>query len=118
MGHTFKNGSHFQKWVTLTKRDHSYKKSVVVLLVILLCHVLSNIFAFIQISFRKRIPPNITITALFGFTLLPVLNSLFNSLIYAVRIRYFRVAFFQLLTRKSILQAEELEKEIFGPRQI
>ena len=51
-------------------------------------------------------------------TLLPVLNSLFNPLIYAVRIRYFRVAFIQLLSRKSISEAEELERAIFGPRQI
>ena len=47
-----------------------------------------------------------------------MLNSLFNPLIYAVRIRYFRVAFIQLLTRKTISQAEELERKIFGPRQI
>ena len=39
-------------------------------------------------------------------------------MIYAVRIRYFRVAFIQLLSRKTILQAEELERKIFGPKQI
>ena len=50
--------------------------------------------------------------------LFPVLNSLFNPLIYAVRIRSFRVAFLQLLSRKMIAQAEELERKIFGPRQI
>ena len=49
---------------------------------------------------------------------LPVLNSLINPLIYAVRMRYFRVAFIQLLSRKTISQAEELEKKIFGSRQI
>ena len=51
-------------------------------------------------------------------TLLPVLNSLFNPLIYAVRIRYFRVAFIQLLLRKTIAQAEQLERNIFGPKQV
>ena len=51
-------------------------------------------------------------------TLFPVLNSLFNPLIYAFRIRYFRVAFIQLLLRKTIAQAEQLEKNIFGPKQI
>ena len=49
---------------------------------------------------------------------MPVLNSLFNPLIYAVRIIYFRVAFIQLLSRKTISQAEELERKVFGPRQI
>ena len=52
------------------------------------------------------------------FTLLHALNSLFNPLIYAVRIRYFRVAFIQLLSRKTIAQAEQLEMNIFGPKQI
>ena len=42
-------------------------------------------------------------------TLLPVLNSLFNPPIYAVRIRYFRVAFIQLLARKTFAHAEQLE---------
>ena len=50
-------------------------------------------------------------------TLLPVLNSLFNPLIYAVRIRYFRVAFIQLLARKTFAQAEQLERNMFGRRQ-
>ena len=50
--------------------------------------------------------------------LMPVLNSLFNPLIYSVRIRYFRVAFIELLAKKTASQAEELERNIFGPRQI
>ena len=35
-----------------------------------------------------------------------------------MRLRYFRVAFIQLLSRKSIAEAEELERKFFGPRQI
>ena len=50
--------------------------------------------------------------------MLPILKSLFNPLIYTVRIRYFREAFIQLLSIKTIAQAEELERKIFGPRQI
>ena len=50
--------------------------------------------------------------------LIPVLNSLLNPLIYAVRIRYFRVAFIQLLSRKRTAEAEKLERKIFGLRQI
>ena len=57
------------------------------------------------------------IAALFACALLPVMNSLFNPLIYAFRIRYFRVAFIQLLARKTS-SAEDLDKKIFGPRQI
>jgi len=46
------------------------------------------------------------------------LNSFFNPLIYAVRIRYFRVAFIQLFSRRTLAQAEELEKRIFESRRI
>lgn len=35
-------------------------------------------------------------------------------MIYAVRIRHFRVAFIQLLSRKPNVQAEELERNMFG----
>ena len=43
-------------------------------------------------------------------SLLPVLNSLFNPLIYAVKIKYFRVAFKKLLSRKTIAQAQKPRK--------
>ena len=57
-------------------------------------------------------------TAIYLLLLIPVLNSLFNPLIYAVRIRHFRVAFIQLLSRKRTAEAEEVERKLFGPRQI
>jgi len=102
----------------LPKKKKAFYTTVIVLLVILLCYIPSNICALVLTSFKERIPPNITVTTLFSFTLLPVLNSLFNPLIYAFKIRSFGVAFIQLLSRKTIPQAEELEKKIFGPRQI
>ena len=47
-----------------------------------------------------------------------MLNSLLNPLIYTVRIRIFRVAFIQMLARKTFKQAEEIEQRIFGSNQI
>ena len=41
-------------------------------------------------------------------------NSLTNPLIYCIRLRQFRVAFIQLLFKKSLAQAEEYEKKVFG----
>ena len=87
-------------------------------LVVLLCYIPLNVCLVILLSFKNRISLNASHIALYIFTLLPVLNSLLNPLIYAVRIRYFRLAFIQLLLRKTSLQAEELEKKIFGPRRI
>ena len=68
--------------------------------------------------FKESIPIKLNYAVLGLVTLLPVLNSLFNPLIYAARIRYFRVALIQLLSQKTISQAEELERKIFGSRQI
>ena len=64
---------------------------------------------------KDSVAINVKRIMLHTLTILPVLNSLFNPLIYAVRIRYFRVAFIQLLLRKTIVQAEQLEMNIFGP---
>ena len=69
-------------------------------------------------SCSVKIPSNVGHIVLSVTTSLQALNSLFNLLIYAVRIRQFRVAFIQLLSRKTLAQAEELENRIFGSRQI
>ena len=99
------------------KNKKAFYTTTIVLLVIFLCYIPRR-FCLILISFNDRIPANVKHTANYLLGLLPVLNSLFNPLIYAVRIRYFRVAFIQLLSRKTIAQAEEFERKIFAPRQI
>ena len=101
----------------LLKNRKAFYTTLIVLVVILLCYFPTNICVVALISFKEKIPPNIMITALLVISLLPVLNSLFNPLIYAVRIRNFRVAFIQLLSRKTTAQAEELERKMFRPTQ-
>ena len=44
-----------------------------------------------------------------------LLNSLFNPIIYSVRIRQFRVAFIELICRTvNISETEEIEMRVFG----
>ena len=75
-------------------------------------------FFFVIVIVVDGIPIDVTLIMLQDLvSLLPVLNSLFNPLIYAVRIRNFRVAFIQLLLRKTIVQAEQLEKSMSGAKQ-
>ena len=102
----------------ILKNKKAFHTTTVVLLVIFLCHMPPNICFAIVASLKNIIPANAGHIAIYLFALLPVLNSLFNPLIYAVRIRHFRVAFIQLLARKTIAQAEELERYIFGPKQV
>ena len=103
----------------LLKNKKAFYCTIIVLFTIFLCYFPANIIVVIMISFMKdSIAINVKRIMLHTITLLPVLNSLFNPLIYAVRIRYFRVAFIQLLLRKTIAQAEQLEMNIFGPKQV
>ena len=104
----------------LLKNKKAFYCTIIVLLSIFLCYFPANIIVVIIISFLKAhsIALNVKHIMLNLVSLLPVLNSLFNPLIYAVRIRYFRVTFIQLLSRKTFTQAEQLERNIFGAKQV
>ena len=102
----------------ILKNKKAFYTIAIITLVALLCFILVNICLVILFSFKNIISPNVRHIAFYIFTLLPVLNSLFNPLIYAVRIRNFRVTFIQLVSRKATAQDEELERKIFGPKQI
>ena len=103
----------------ILKNKKAFYTTIVVLLAAFLCYIPINILLLIFSSTTERKSTDGGETAIYLLPLIPVLtNSLFNPLIYAVRIRHFRVAFIQLLSRKSIAQAEKVERKVFGPRQI
>ena len=102
----------------ILRNKKAFYTTVIITLVLLLCYIPLNICLAILFSFKNRISPNVRLIVLYIFTLLSVLNSLFNPLIYAVRIRSFRVAFIHILPRTTAAQAEEVERKIFGQRQI
>ena len=102
----------------MLKNKKSFYTTLVMILTIFLCFIPTNICLTIFNSFTAdRIPNGVRGVVLSLVTLLPFLNSLFNPLIYVVRIRYFRVALIQLLLRKNAAQAEELESRTFESRQ-
>ena len=96
----------------------SFYTTTIVLLAIILCYIPVNICVVILAALKNKISAYIRHIILSLTTTFLLLNSLFNPLIYAVRIRYFRVAFIQLLSRKTLAQAEELEKRIFQPKRL
>ena len=102
----------------LLKNKKAFYCTIIVLLTIFLCYFPANICTVILMSLDDSIPINVKHIIFHLLSVFPVLNSLFNPLIYAVRIRYFRVAFIQLLSRKTFAQAEQLERNIFGPKII
>ena len=102
----------------MQRNKKAFYTTVIITLVILLCYFPLITCLAILSSLKSRISPNASHIALYILILLPVLNSLFNPFIYAVRIRSFRVAFIQILSRKTAAQAEEVERKIFVQRQI
>lgn len=101
----------------LLKNKKAFYCMITVLLTIFLCYF-PAIISFIIMTVLDGIPNDVKHIMLHLVTLFPVLNSLFNPLIYAVRINYFRVAFIQLLLRKTFAQAEQFERSTFGRKQI
>ena len=57
---------------------------------------------------------NVTYIAFYTAIFVVILNSLLNPVIYCVRLRQFRVAFIEVVFRKSNAQAEEIEMQVFG----
>ena len=100
------------------KKLARYKKAfytiVTLLVVIFLCFIPGNICVVIMNSYSDKIPADVRHVVISVISLFPVLNSLFNPLIYVVRISHFRVAFIQLLCRKTIEEARQFERRIFG----
>ena len=116
--HIIANQVSLEAKTKLLKNKKAFYTTTIVLLIIFFCYFPGNFCIAILMSFRHIIPVNVGHIVLNLAPLLPILNSLFNPLIYAVRIRYFRVAFIQLLSRRTFAQAENVERSIFGPRQI
>ena len=98
----------------LLKNKRAFNTTVVIVLTLFLCYIPTCVWLIVFISFNGENSSDVGHIAYFPITFLVLLNSSINPLIYTARIRHFRVAFFQMLTRKTLARAEELEKKMFG----
>ncbi|XP_078363855.1 sphingosine 1-phosphate receptor 1-like [Oculina patagonica] len=57
---------------------------------------------------------NMAYISFYTASVLTILNSFMNRIIYCVRMRQFRVAFIEILLRKNYVQAEQFERRMFG----
>ena len=97
------------------KEMKAVKLTTIILVTIFVCFLLALTvnFATWQI-FKENISPAVK-TSVRHLSLLPVIvNSVLNPVIYTVRKREFRVAFIELLSRKSLQEAGEFERRLFG----
>ena len=96
----------------MRKERKSLKTTTFIIGALIACYTPLAVVFLLNIF--HTIPKDIKST-LFSLSMIPViLNSLLNPLIYTTRNREFRVAFIQLLARKTIQQAQEIEMRYFG----
>ena len=93
------------------------KLTTIILLTIFLCFFLLSVAMFVSWQlFRENLSSDVKVLVR-HFSLLPVIFiSVLNPVIYTVRKIEFRVAFIELFFRKSLNEAEEFERRLFGSR--
>ena len=102
----------------LLKNKRAFNTTVVIVLTLFLCYIPTCVWLIVLISFNGENSSDVGHIASFPITFLVLLNSSINPLIYTARIRHFRVAFFQMLTRKTFARGEELEHKMFGANRV
>ena len=102
----------------LLNNKRAFNTTVVIVLTLFLCYIPTCVWLIVLISLDGENSSDVGHIASFPITFLVLLNSSINPLIYTARIRHFRVAFFQMLTRKTFARGEELEHKMFGTNRV
>ena len=102
----------------LLKNKKAFNTIVVIVLTLFLCYIPIWIWLILFIFLNGENASDVGQIAFFPIIFLQALNSSINPLIYTARIRHFRVAFFQMLTRKTFARGEELEHKMFGANRV
>ena len=93
----------------------AFKVTFIIIVVLMLCYVPLIIFSAVLERFRSKMSLEMLYIYLFTATLMVLLNSFFNPIIYSFRLRGFRVAFIELICKTAnIAEAEQREMKIFG----
>ncbi|KAJ7322764.1 hypothetical protein OS493_032947 [Desmophyllum pertusum] len=95
------------------KEKKALKLTTVILIAVILCYFPSFICRIVLL-FCENISPSFKAVALFLAPVPVILNSVLDPVIYTVRNRQFRVAFIELLFRKTFPEAEQFERKLFG----
>ena len=91
------------------------KLTTVIIAKTLLCFLFPTISVIITFRlFRDQFSPDFKILIAYLCRLLVISSSVFNPVIYTVRKREFRVACIEFLLRKSLQDAEEFDRKLFG----
>ena len=103
--------------VKFKKEKKALKLTTLVILVIFLSVFIPSIFMSVTWQiFGEKFSDSVKTTVRHFSLGMVNLNSVINPIIYAIRIRHFRVAFIELLCRKRFHEAEEFERKLFRSR--
>jgi len=100
------------------KEKKALKLTTIILVAIFVCCLSPLTFLFVTwLLFSEAFPPRVKALVRHLALVPPIINSFLNSVIYTVRKKEFRVAFIELLFRKSLQDAaEEFDKKLFRSR--
>ena len=96
------------------RNKKAFKLTSIILVLLILFVLIPSTLPVVLISYREFTPEAVYL--FFSFTMsLVFLDSLLNLIVYALRLRQFRVAIIELLFRTvNIVDAEEIEMRFFG----
>ena len=96
------------------RNKKAFKLTSIILVLLILFVLIPGTLPVVLISYREFTPEAVYL--FFSFTMsLVFLDSLLNPIVYALRLRQFRVAIIELLFRTvNIVDAEEIEMRFFG----
>ena len=98
------------------KEKKALKLTAKILVAVVGCYVPLMIFTLAGMIFANGMSADFQTAGRHLVLLPPILNSVINPIIYTVKNKQFRVAFIEILWRKSFQEAEALEKSLFGSR--
>lgn len=100
------------------KEKKALKLTTTIIVTLFLCYLPTVVFRVIIEFFSDSITNDVETVIAFLTASIPVLNSLVNPVIYTFRSRQFRIAFIELLARKTLYEAEEIERWLTRPAGI
>ena len=95
------------------KDKKAFKVTFIIIVVLTLCYIPLLILRAVLVRYQSKLSFDVLYMYFFLATLMTLLNAFFNPIIYAVRLREFRVAFIEFICRTGN-EAEQIERQISG----
>ena len=97
------------------KDKKAFKVTFIIIVVLMLCYIPLLIHRAVLVRYQSKLSFDVLYIYFFLASLMTLLNAFFNPLIYAARLREFRVTFTEFICRTgNLAEAEQIERQISG----